>query len=295
MRQYLPTGRFSAIISSILFAGLLIYAAQKITTPSNSIVSSAAADASLAAARANWEETLHTIQEEAGVTTPTPPSETMVKGMQQAAQSSNVTDTVARSLLVNLTNAKSQGLGDDIPTQNKLITNAVNQIKQVQRTNAYTQKDITIEEDTKASQQVYGNALALVLAAASGTEYRDTLIAIDNATSNIDPSQLKKLTAIAGRYKTLTAQLLKLPVPQTLAPFHMQLVNNFKNITDVYPALQNIISDPLQGLAGVQTYQSLTKETGHVFINIAQSFNKNGILFNKGEPGAAWASLLSAQ
>jgi hypothetical protein len=49
----------------------------------------------------------------------------------------------------------------------------------------------------------------------------------------------------------------------------------------------------LRGLAGLKLFQSLTEETGRLFINIAQAFNKNGILFTEGEPGKAWALLIA--
>jgi hypothetical protein len=62
-----------------------------------------------------------------------------------------------------------------------------------------------------------------------------------------------------------------------------------------YADLQAIFADPLRGLAGFQLYQALNDETSRLFINIAQEFNQNGILFNKDEAGYAWPMLLSPQ
>jgi hypothetical protein len=55
-----------------------------------------------------------------------------------------------------------------------------------------------------------------------------------------------------------------------------------------------VVNDPLRGLQGLQVYQSAAGISVKVFTNIAQALNKNGILFKKDEPGAAWAALLSA-
>ena len=291
-RRYLPSTQFALLIFSLFASVGLVYAAQVVTRPpSTAAVSSS--DQAAAAAQADWQHTLNTIQAQSGVSLPQPPDPNTVNGMLQAAQSSNVTTSVARTLLVNLTNAKAQGLGDDAPTQNQLISQAVSQVQQRQQITSYTRNDLIVVDTSKAAEHAYGNALAEVLAKDPGTEYANTLIAIDNATSRNDATELQKLPAIAAKYTALTKQFLAVPVPQTLVPFHLQLVNNFKNIAGSYSGMTAMLTDPLQGLAGLQTYQSTTQETLHVFINIAQAFNKDGILFTSGEPGASWAALLS--
>jgi hypothetical protein len=293
VRSYLPSKQFSLLVFSLFASVGLVYAAQYVTKPKQ-MATLQTADQVAAAQDADWQATLDAIQAQSGVSLPTQPDADTLNGMRQAAQSANMTDTVARSLLVNLTNAKSQGLGDDAPTQDQLISQAVSQMKQAP-TNPYTQSDLTVVADTKSTEHAYGNALATVFANNKGDEYDQTLTILDNATSQSDASQLQKLQPIAAQYAALTKAILEIPVPQTLVPFQLQLVNNFKAITDSYSAMAVVITDPLQGLTAMQTYQSLTQQTSKVFTNIAQAFNKDGILFTSGEPGASWAVLLSGQ
>jgi hypothetical protein len=197
--------------------------------------------------------------------------------------------------LVNLTNAKAQGLGNDIPTQNQLIASAIGQIDRTGQAVVYTQSNLTIVTDTPASQKSYGDALATEVTRHPGSNFFNTMVAIDNATSQNNPDQLKGLESIASDYRVYATELLKIPVPQTFAPFHLELINNFQKISETYPSMEVILEDPLKGLSAVKDYQSLTQETLQVFINIAQALGKNGILFTKDEPGSAWGTLLSAQ
>lgn len=121
---------------------------------------------------------------------------------------------------------------------------------------------------------------------------RNTLIAIGQATDNNDPSYLASFKDMGKEYKAISSDLAKITVPQTLAPVHLQIVNNYSQIADTYPSMQAVIDDPLRGLAALQLYQSLTQETARLLTSIAEQFSKNGILFNKDEPGNTWSLLV---
>jgi hypothetical protein len=53
-----------------------------------------------------------------------------------------------------------------------------------------------------------------------------------------------------------------------------------------------LISDPLRGVAAIQRYTSAMNEAGRVLTSIAQTLNKDGILFTKDEPGSTWNAFL---
>ncbi len=302
VREYLPSMQLSLLFASVCVAGGLVFAAHTITTPATQsatntdAVSVASSTNAAALQHANWEATLYEIQAQQGSSTlPTPANPATVDGLRQAAQSSNMTDTIARTLLVNLANAKTQGLGDDIPTQNQLITTAVEQASIGQAATEYTLRDLIIVADSPATLRAYGNALATTHSPNAANDIRDTFVAIDNATAQNNPDLLAPLKKVAKDYQTMEQLLLAVPVPQTLAPFHLQLINNFSKIANTYPDMENLIVDPVRGLNAIQQYKSLSDGTLNVFINIARAFNKDGILFSKDEPGASWGVLLSAQ
>lgn len=293
-RTYLPSAQLSLFVVSVVIAGGLILVAKETQDKKGAQITSVTPAAP--ANTADWKATLQTVQTDSGITAPAPADEATVSALRDAAQkTSSLTDAVSRTLLVNLTNAKTQGLGSDIPTQNQLIASAIGQIDAKKQAVLYTRNDLTVTTDTPDAQKTYGNALAVAIAKNSGTSYVDTLVAIDNATAQVDATHLQKLPTIAATYQTITKTLLQVPVPQTFAPFHLQLVNNFQKIAETYAPMGTILTDPLRGLTAVKDYQTLTQETLLVFINIGQTLNKNGILFTKDEPGSAWGVLTSTQ
>src|SRR3989344_8416117 len=116
--SYLPSSQFLTTVVSIVAAGGLILGAQYLTQPKNTAAELATAPE--AVATDDWKASLAEVQATApGL--PEAPSENSVSTLLNAAKSSNITDTVARSLFINLSDASAQGLGSDIPTQDKLI------------------------------------------------------------------------------------------------------------------------------------------------------------------------------
>ena len=294
IRHYLPSGQLSSIFLALLSAALLVWGAYIVTEPPH-IAGSLSADTSTDAYPKDWEATLYAIQATEGSSSlPAAPDQTIVAGLRQGATSKNVTDTVGRTLLVNLTNAKAQGLGDDVPTQSELISSALRQVSASQD-KVYNQSDMLVVADSPKNTHTYGNALAQAILKYPQNDYAATMVIIDSATSAQDQNKLAALTDIQARYKARTAALLLVPVPSTLLPFHLALVNHFEKMTESYEGLRNILSDPLKGLASVQTFKLESEQSWDVFTNIARAFNKGGILFTKDEPGAAWSVLLSSQ
>ncbi|MDZ4225915.1 MAG: hypothetical protein U1C66_00290, partial [Patescibacteria group bacterium] len=207
---------------------------------------------------------------------------------------SNVTASVGRSLLVNLGEAKVQGLGSDIPTQEQIVASALAQIDASQEITLYTTANLTLVDDSPQTLTTYGNSVVVVLEQYPGASVEKVLLAVGNATDSGKSSYLAELAGIATAYKNIARELGSLPVPKTLSPLHLQVVNNFAKIAAACADMQVVLTDPLRGLAGLKVYQSLTEETARLFINIAQALDKNGILFSEDEPGYAW-SLLVAQ
>ncbi|HEY5383055.1 MAG TPA: hypothetical protein VIJ88_00670 [Candidatus Paceibacterota bacterium] len=291
--RYAPSAQFTAIVVSLLVAGGLVYAAELVTRPPQTSVAVSTAPAQPDDS-ANWEAALYAIQAQNASTSLSAPNPQTVQQMLAAAQSSNVTDTVGKTILINLSNAKSQGLGDDTPTQDQIISAAAAQIAAT-KPSLYTTADLNIVDDSDASLKAYGNAVIQVLDNNATASEQATLLAIDTATNKNDATALQALVPIGAAYRAITLQLLALPVPKTLSPFHLSMVNSYATIAAAYPDMQATLTDPLRGIVGIQTYEAQLDLLAKVFTNIAQDFSKDGILFNKGEPGAAWSAVFLPQ
>ena len=83
-------------------------------------------------------------------------------------------------------------------------------------------------------------------------------------------------------------------MPKTLAPLHVKILNDIGIVAASITDIKSVLKDPVRGLAGLQHYEAMLGSAGRVFTSIAEALSKNGILFNKDEPGAAWAVFTSS-
>lgn len=291
IREYLPSVQFTFIAGSILVAGAIVYAADYVTSPRTPSGVTSVQQAQVE--NSDWQGALASVQAQSGTTLPTPASETVISELLSAAQSTNVTDTVARSLLINLSNAKSQGLGDDIPTQEKLVAQALAQTGVSYNTKAYATSDLVRVPLSNASLRTYGNATMKALMDAKGANANETYLALGLAIDYNDKTKLAQLSAIGSAYEALARDLTNVAVPTTLAPLHLSLVNNFADMAHTYTDMTAVFDDPLRGLGGLERFRLLQDETTRLLTNIASEFQRGGILFNEAEPGAQWNLFLS--
>jgi hypothetical protein len=293
LRSYLPSTQFVVIVGSIVVSGGLVVAAQKITSPAE--VTNTLTASSQTVPTGDWLAALREIE---GQDVGAPPATTTAatfNALLTAAASSNITDTVARSLLINLTEAKSQGLGSDIPTQDKLIAQALDQAQKTRSAPTYSATDLTLSSNSAAAQKEYGNAVIRLISKYPTTNFNNVVYVIGQAGSKEDPKELEPLNEIQQGYQSLARDLLKTPVPPTLAPLHLQTINDLVDMAGTMDDIDTLFTDSVRSLGGLELYQALNNETIRVFISIAQSFKQNGILFNADEPGSAWSAFLSAQ
>ena len=290
VRNYLPSAQFLVIAGALLISGGAVAAAHYYTSSHEAPGGLASANTTAMADDA-WEQSLAAIQAQSGVTLPDPPSADAVQDLLKQAQSSNLTDSIGRGLLVKLTNAGVQGLGSDIPTQDSIIAEAAAQINASH--NDPKAVSLTTTEVSETSLRTYGNAVIAVFINHPTASMEATLVTIAKATDTHITEPLAALAPIGREYGAIADELAEVAVPKTLAPLHLQVVQNFYAIADSYAEMKLVVEDPLRGLTGLQKYQSLMAETGRVLTNIAEALNKGGILFGKDEPGSAWSNFLA--
>lgn len=292
--SYLPSAKLVSIVLSLALSIGLVFAADALTHRSTPVATVAVDTNSQSNIDADWQTALASIQAQTASSTFPAPDPDFVNTLLQAAQTSNVTDTVGKTILINLNNAQSQGMGDDIPTQDQIVAAAAQQLKDQRASpHIYTTADLTVVPASNTSLRAYGNGVMSVLSATSSASESATLLSIDLAIEGGDKNQGEKLAAIGSAYAALARALITVPVPQTLVPLHLQVLNDYSSISATYTDMQTVSDDPLRALEGLQTYESLLDEEARVFTNIAQELSKDGILFTKDEPGSAWSTFVS--
>jgi hypothetical protein len=291
--RYLPSTQFVVIVGAIALSGGLVAAAQYVMHPTADQPSLLTVANQASVPASDWLASLHEVE---GTNIDSNPNTSIAEAKTNllgAAQSANVTDTVARTLLVNVADAKSQGLGSDLPTQDKLVEEAAAQMQQVRAKPGFTDADLVLSDNSTDAYKKYGNAVIEAFGRYPEITFERTVKAIGRAATTTSASLTAELSLIQKKEYALAKELALIPVPPPVEPFHLQIVNDLSAIGATYTGMATILSDPLQGLGAFQLYQALLNETQRVFINIAQQLDQNGILFSKEEPGSAWALFLS--
>ncbi len=293
-RSYLPSPQFTLIAISVALSAGLVVAAEFFTQSPQPQAQIAVDNSQAASDNSNWQAALYAIEAENASTSLAVPSPDALDQLLQAAQSPNLTDTIGRTLLINISNAESQSLGDDIPTQDQIVAEAAAQAENaVATTTVYGFSDLNIVPTSSDTLHAYGNAVIQTLSGYPNASEQATFLGLDEIVEGHETAASKGLAGIGAAYKAAAVALLAVPVPQTLAPLHLEVINNLLSTSATYADMETIGSDPVRGLEGFQTYESLMDNGANLFTNIAQELSSDGILFTKDEPGSAWSVFLN--
>lgn len=293
IRDYLPSTQLTVMAASLVLSGGLVFAAQYVTAAHNANSSLATTDTSNTSQNNDWQSALEEVAATSGVTPPVDVNQTQVSQLVAEAATPNLTDSVGKSLLINLAAAEAQGLGDDASTQNQIIAQAAAQVA-TSTSASYSTSDLTLVADSKDTLRTFGNAVMTAMALHTQANSSNVLIAVGYATDYQDDSRLAPLKSACPDYAALAEDLVAVPVPQSLAPLYLEAVNDTVAMGAACTELNYVVDDPLRGLTALQQFESVDDEATRVFTSIAENLNTDGILFSKDEPGAAWSAFSAA-
>lgn len=291
LQQYLPSAQFATIAASLAFAASLVVAADYIASPKSLPGELSVGDSAPLSAE-DWQKLLEDVQGNAAFAAlPEPLSPNELDELRKSAESDNVTSTVARSLLISLTDAKSRGQGGDIPTQEHIVGDAIARLAE-RPVAPYAQADLLEVGDSAGALREYGNAVIEAFSRHGGANSERAFRAFALAVDNQNAAELESLRSIGAEYRALADELAEAAVPRTLAPLHLRAVNNLLRIAQTFDDMRSVLEDPLRGLAGYQRYLALMGEEARLFASVAEALRAGGASFTSGEPGAAWSAFL---
>lgn len=287
IRPYLPSAQFSVLIAAVALSAGLVYAAERSTQPP-SYAASIAAGGDLPADDTSWRQELLSLS---GSSTPVDNSGD-ISTLLAKAQTKNLTESVGRTLLLNLSAAQGQGMSNDEPTQTSILSAALTQIASSSAP-SYAATDLSVVADSPEALRAYGNGVMRAVNAHGQASYPRVAVAIGAAVDNRDASQAVVLSAAAADYRVLARDLSLLAAPASLESAHLRMVNNFAAEADAVSDMAAILPDPLRGLQGFQNYQARVADNISVFTALSAALSNNGIIFSASEPGSAWSTLHS--
>ena len=96
------------------------------------------------------------------------------------------------------------------------------------------------------------------------------------------------MSDLAPVYREIGNKLIQMEVPNSLASEHLQLANSFVIMADTFGIIDNQQGDPVKALLGLRIIQDTLPQQIDLFTKMSDYFNRNDILFSKGEYGVIW-------
>ena len=175
----------------------------------------------------------------------------------------------------------SSGLADQMLSSNTLA--AV-------KPKVYSTQDIHISSDTSVDgAKKYLDALGAAFKLY--TFPQDELQVAQDSLTNNNPDELKIVDQIAAVYKTILNSMISMPVPQTFAQMHLQLLNGISSKIFIAESLKKGSADPLYALMGTDLYLDTMKSIYDAENQIRSIGANLKISFAPDEPGNVFAAL----
>ncbi len=120
----------------------------------------------------------------------------------------------------------------------------------------YTSNMLTLQNDSTSANATYSDALSALINNYTDADIGSELTFIIQGLSNKDPSALYAATTVADAYQSFGKDLMKIPVPKSLASIHLSVANNYEKTGRSIKDLSKILSDPLIGMRAIINYKN---------------------------------------
>ena len=151
---------------------------------------------------------------------------------------------------------------------------------------AYTGRDVsTTENSNETVFRAYGNAVSALLLKAESNIGQGEMAVIVQALQNNNEAELKKLGSISDIYAELVQELLLVSVPKTALYAHLALINSIADIAQSVDDMQQLMSDPLAGMAAFGTYRTSAEKMAFSLTALRSVLGAVSIVFTSKEPG----------
>ncbi len=175
--------------------------------------------------------------------------------------------------------------GEDFSDPTAFVGTAIQAIEQNTASKQHAIAELTIVPDSEESIRTYGNRVAEIIQSNSIGNENEALI-LQRALQANDPEMLKALEPINAVYTKMIEESLQMPVPQSLAFRHVDLLNAYEAILTDIGAMQVAFTDPLFSLARVKAYQKDAEALYTALKGIADFLSLRDVIFMSEEPGS---------
>ncbi len=189
------------------------------------------------------------------------------------------TDEITQGLFINYLSLK-QGGGINTGSINELVKDFEQQIFSPSLgVTLYSKNDLTLVSDNNALLLTYANAVNSLF-----TKYREPLLINLSQKSTEDissPEYTVAVLLISETYKTVAKNLIKIPVPMSLAGSHVALANNFLRSGELLKGISASESDYLLMLSSVKELETTRAEEYNLLKTLDSYLTSRGIIFEE--------------
>jgi hypothetical protein len=124
----------------------------------------------------------------------------------------------------------------------------------------YTENMLTIKTTNEKSVSDYYDAFKKLSDKYSDKDIGNELIFISQGLKNNDPKAVSVVGSIAESYRLFGQELIKIPVPESISEYHLNLANNYEKVSRSIIDLMQILSEPILGMKALINYKNYTDD-----------------------------------
>ena len=122
----------------------------------------------------------------------------------------------------------------------------------------YKKEILSTVNDGEQANITYFNAFQILIKKYENNDIGGEITLISQALGTNDPQIMFAMKPIASSYKSFGQDLIKLQVPNSIAPIQLSLANNYEKVGQSIDGLTQILSDPIVGLKALINYKKYT-------------------------------------
>ncbi len=138
----------------------------------------------------------------------------------------------------------------------KLVSEAIG--KKIESTpipDVYTKEMLTVKTDSISARTNYFNQFKNLSAKYEGRNIGDELVFISQGLKNNDKTAMKATKSVSDAYKEFGQELMKIPVPTSIASIHLDLANSYEKTGQSIEGLTQILDDSMVGMKAIINYK----------------------------------------
>lgn len=171
--------------------------------------------------------------------------------------SEGITDNELLSRQFLATIVSLQQTGNLSPESMTSVSEALGKnIEAIPIADIYTSNMLTMVNDSTIANTSYRDALSNLITKYQGADIGSELTFIIQGLSNKDPQALYAATTVADAYQSFGKELIKIPVPKSLASIDLSMANNYEKTGQSIKGLAQMLSDPITGMRALINYKN---------------------------------------